>query len=116
MRPEKIFRLMLILLLAAALLAGTAGAESWKAAEKNLPRFKTLMNLLKDSLEGPLNTAEAEAVLGKIRNENAADYAVGRAILEHWNTAVMDPEYRMFVWNGEQEAEELKESGLVELS
>ena len=112
MKPEKMFRLILALLLAAALVAGTAGAEGWQAAEKNVSRFGTLLNLLRDSLEKPLNTAAAEAVLEEIRNESAADYAVGRAILEHWNSTVLDPGYRMFVWNGEQEAAELRESGL----
>ncbi len=112
MKPEKAFRLIVILLLAAALLAGTAGADGWKASEKNLPLFGKLAEVLKDSLEGPLNKTRAEKLLEEIRTESEADYALGRAILDHWKSVVMDSGYRMFVYRGEEEAETLERSGL----
>ena len=112
MKPEKALRAALAVLLAAALLLGAAGAEKWQAAEKNIPRFRTLLDLLGDSVAKPLNTASAEAVLEEIRTESEADYGIGRAILDHWESAVLDPGYRLYRWNGEEKAEELENSGL----
>lgn len=102
----------LALLLVLLLLAVSAGAESWPASKKNIPRIKTLLGILRKSCAGPLDADAADAVLEKIRLENEADYAVALAVTDHWKEAVMDTGYRIFLWRDEKEAGTLLRSGL----
>lgn len=100
------------LLIALLMLLGAAGAESWQAAEKDIPRFRTLLALLRASCTGDMDRDAAEAVLEEIRAESDTDYAVARAITDHWYSTVLDADYRMFLWRGEKEALPLERSGL----
>jgi len=97
----------------ALLLLFTSAQADWKPARDNAARFRELMNLLEESIveEGPDPDA-VDAVLEAIRRESADDYDIAKAIVDHWNATVLDREYRMFIYRGEDRAYTLERSGL----
>ena len=101
-------------LMIALLLLFTAAQAEWKPAEGNNARFLELIDLLDASVEngGKPDMDAAEAVLEAIRQENADDYDIARAILDHWNATVADRNWRMFAYRGEDKAYALERSGL----
>lgn len=106
---KRVIALVLVLILAVS----AAGAEGWKAAEANRPRFLELIGLLEASLDGAgLDEAAADALLEEIRQDSSDDYEIARAITDHWKDAVMDLRYRMFAFRGQDRAYALERSGL----
>lgn len=109
----KIIKRLAALLFALILMISSAQAE-WKAAGKNNRRFLQLLDLLAESAEeAALPDAEAlNAKLEEIRAVSEDDYDIARAITDHWNGTVLDPEYRMFTYRDEERAFALEQSGL----
>ena len=101
-------RVITALVLALTLLCAAAYGEAWHAAEENLPRFRTLLDLLGELTE-PDSAAMTgvEETLEQIRWTNADDYTVASAITSHWYWTVTDKSYRMYTWKGEQKADVL---------
>ena len=60
---------IIALVLALVLLCAAAAADTWQAAEENLPRFRTLAELLKEAGREKTaeNRAEIEALLEEIQ-------------------------------------------------
>ena len=100
--------LTLILLISAA-----RAEEIWKPAEKNTLRFRKLVDLLEDAvLQGSADTAAIDKILNEIRKAKESDYAVARAVADHWYAVMLDPEYELYqYWDGIK-ANELEWSGL----
>ena len=109
----KHIRKLTALLLALILLFSAAQAE-WEAAGGNNQRFLKLLRLLGQSAaeDRGLDKAAVENVLSAIRKTSEDDYDVARAIADHWKETVLDENYRMFAWHGEDRASELEQSGL----
>jgi len=101
--------LVLALMVPFAALGGT-----WRTAEENLSRFRTLFDMLGAACDSNKTPEEAamEAVLAEISAANGDDGDVARAVTEHWRATVLDSRYRMFQYRGEETAGSLKQSGL----
>ena len=109
----KIIRRLLLLIAALLLLCASARAERWLPAEKNAPRFQQLVVMLGEAVEnGGADTAAIDLLLEEIRQEDADDYEIGRAVTDHWYAVMLDPEYKMYQYWDETGARELEESGL----
>lgn len=105
---------IIALVLALVLLCAAAAADTWQAAEENLPRFRTLTELLKAAggEKTAENRAEIETLLEEIQTANPEDYAVGRAVTDHWFKSALNSNYRRFAYRGEDKAYPLERSGL----
>jgi len=106
-------RKLAALFIALILLFGSAQAD-WEAARGNNPRFLKLLRLLGESVteDRAPNMTRIGKVLDAIRGTSEDDYDVGRVIVDHWTDIVLDEDYRMFDWHGEERAYELEQSGL----
>ena len=105
---------IIALVLALVLLCAAAAADTWQAAEENLQRFRTLTELLQAAGEDKTaeNRAEIEALLEEIQADNPEDYALGRAVTDHWFGSALNSNYRRFAYRGEDKAYPLERSGL----
>ena len=105
---------IIALVLALVLLCAAAAADTWQAAEENLPRCRPLTELLKAAggEKTAENRAEIEALLEEIQTANPEDYAVGRAVTDHWFKSALNSNYRRFAYRGEDKAYPLERSGL----
>ena len=105
---------IIALVLALVLLCAAAAADTWQAAEEDLPRFRTLTELLRAAAEDKTAEirSETEALLEEIKAENPEDYEVGRAVTDHWYKSVLNSNYRKFAYRGEDKAYPLERSGL----
>ncbi len=101
------------LLTALLMLFTAAQAERWMPAEENAPRFQQLVVMLEEAVtSGGADTAAIDLLLEEIRREDADDYAIARAVTDHWYAVMLDPGYRMYQYRDEDRAVELEESGL----
>ena len=92
-----------------------------KAEEKRLPiteentaNVGTLLSDLVEAYETPTNRdpVTIEADLEAIRAVSADDYAVAASIADHWKTVYLDPDYRLYLHQGEEKAEVLADAGI----
>ena len=102
------------LVLALVLLFSAAQATTWRIARDNQTLFQTLFDKLTAPWKSdkPLDETVITKLLGSIRKNNINDYWVARAIMQHWASNVLDPEYRMFAWREQERAYSLERSGL----
>ena len=100
--------------LAAALLLLFAFARAdWEPAGGNIARFMELLDLLEATVgDDAPDRAEIDRALDAIRQGSEDDYDIARAIVDHWYATVLDMDYRMYIYRGEDRAEALERSGL----
>lgn len=108
-------RIAMIWLLALALgLSAVARAEAWHIDRRNEQGFTALLYQLMAAYEEP-SDGDGEAIdrlVDGIGAVNASDGALARAIAGHWKAVYLDPEYRLFLYDGGETAEALSQTGI----
>ena len=101
----KSIKKMAALMAALFLLFTAAQAESWTWAQDNQERFNELFALLGSAENSEdMDTAEVQRVLDGIRSTDETDYEIARAVADHWNNTVLNPEYTpVYVWKYKQD-------------
>ena len=98
------------------LLTGTQALATQKwISDASKPHFVNLLERLLSACETPAadDDATIDAALEAIRQVNARDYEIARAIAEHWRDVYLDDDYPLFLYHeGEATASELEQTSL----
>ena len=113
---RRIRRTAALLLAVMTLLSGCATAMAaqktgaYQVAEGNNDTFVDLLDQLKAAYEKPSgeDTEKIDALVETISTVSADDGDIARAIAEHWKAVYLDPGYRLCVWWGREDANELE--------
>ncbi len=116
MKKKRILLLAGLLALLALLFAllMTPRGESPTVSPENASHFRALLNDLAQAAEQPSegDAARIEADLQAIRSLSRRDYRLARAIAAHWQSVFLDPEYRLYLYQGDPLAPELDGAGI----
>lgn len=85
---------------------GADSAGQGAPAEPNSANFAALLADLVSAYEGPSDADERtiNADLEAIRAVDEADYAVAKAVADHWAAVFLDPDYELYIYAGEDKA------------
>ena len=91
-----------------ALAAQKTGA--YQVDEANNDTFVDLLDQLKAAYESPSaeDAEKIDALVETISAVSADDGDIARAVAEHWKAVYLDPGYRLCVWWGREDANELE--------
>ena len=113
-------RTVFIVLTCAALLLALAALVSMPQGEKSLTlqddaeNFGQLLTHLVQAYESP-SDRDAQLInadLAAIRAVNNKDYALAKSIADHWRSVFLDPDYPLYIYQGDGTAPELVEAGI----
>ena len=81
---------------------------------ENAANVGALLSDLVSAYETPTNmdSVRIEADLEAIRAVNEEDCAVAQSIADHWSAVYLDPDYKLYLHQGEEKAEVLAETGI----
>lgn len=107
---KKLFAMLLLFALA---LNSAALAEGYRLAEGSVKPFQKLLYALMKAYEKPAADDQQviDAALSAIEAQSPSDGAVARAIADHWRAVYLDPDYPMYLYQGDGQAAELVEAG-----
>ena len=85
---------------------------------ENAANVGALLSDLVSAYEKPAeeDSAKIEADLEAIRAVDEGDFAVAKGIADHWSSVYLDPDYRLYLHQGEEKAAELVDSGIPDSS
>ena len=104
----KMIRVTLILALA-LLLCTPALAEDYHINEDNMTNFTNLLTGMMQAYEQPSEGDEAlfDMALEAIGSVSATDLELATDILDHWKSVYLNPDYPLYLYQGEESAETL---------
>ena len=102
------------LILALIFLTGVALAEEWHVAPGNEENFAALLTNLMGADEKPGEgyADAARSSIEAISAASASDGEVARDIAEHWGKVYLDPDYRLYIYDGGEVAQALLQTDI----
>ena len=112
MKKRYIILIAVCVLAAAALTLGlTLRRGHPEENDANYGRLLTdLVTAYENPAENDLQTISAD--VDAIRTVDRKDGVIAKSVADHWKKVYLDPEYTLCIWQGGQEAPELKNSGI----
>ena len=105
---------LLALVILAAMLVGTAAADTWHVKRENEKRFGALLTELLGAYEKPSSGdgTAIDAAVSAIASADAGDGTVAAAIADHWKRVYLDKSYRLWLHDGGDVATALWQSSI----
>ena len=91
-------------------------AQITPVSTTNTRNFGVLLTDLVKAVEKPSEQdgQKIEADLAAIRTVNPDDFTLAKTISDHWKTVYLDPDYPLYLYQGNETAPELEEAGLTD--
>lgn len=102
-------KLAALILALALLLCAAALSEGYHISEDNMTNFKNLLTGMMQAYEQPSESDDAffDAALEAIGSVSDTDLELATAILDHWKSVYLNPDYPLYLHQGEERAETL---------
>ena len=116
---KRLILIMVICLAAASVLV--FAFTRWQApktpvSEANAENFGILLTDLVNAVETPTDRDEQkiEEDLAAIKAANRKDFDMAKSVADHWRTVYLDPDYRIYLHQGDESARELEKAGITD--